>query len=460
MKTLTPHIIAEITGGRYVGDEASRHNCVAGAARDNRDVMPGNLFICIRGARADGHDFANIAFDSGAACCLAQRDIPDAKGPYVLVDSTLGSLKTIGAHYRRMFDIPVIGITGSVGKTTSKEMVAAVLGAKYQVLKTPANLNNEIGVPLTLLSMDEHHEAAVIEMGISDFGEMSRLAEMVRPDIFMITRIGYAHLEQLGDLRGVLRAKTEAFACMDRQKGIAVLNGDDELLWGYDPGIRKLTYGFGRRNDYRAENARNEGTSAPARELMVVTPSARFAITIPAYGAHLAQAALSAAVIGDLLGVAPEGIRRGVLSFETVGSRSNVTHTGCITIIDDCYNANPTSMRAAFESMSALPGRRVAVLGDMLGLGADSDELHRDTGAYAVQSGIDALLCLGEKAALILDGYLSAGGKTARHFQTKADMIGALPELILKGDNVLVKASRGMQMEEVVEALDVLFHLA
>ena len=450
MKHLTPQIIAEVTGGRYVGSESSRHCRVAGAVRDNRDVKPGNLFVCIRGARADGHDFAGSAFEYGAACCLAERAIPEAKGPYVLVDSTLESIKTLGAYHRLRFDIPIIGITGSVGKTTSKEMIAAALGAKFRVLKTLENLNNELGVPLMLLSLDERHEAAVIEMGISDFGEMGRLARMVRPDIFVITIIGYSHLKELGDLNGVLKAKTEAFAFMDPQ-GVAVVNGDDDLLWGFDPGMRKITYGFMPRNDFRGENVRNEGTDASMCD--IASPAGRYTVRIPAYGSHLAHAALSAAVIGNLLGVTDEEICSGVLSYAPVGSRAKVTDTGHITLIDDCYNSNPNSVMAALESLSTLPARRVAILGDMLNLGSDSDRMHFESGAYAARSGIDSLICCGEKAALIYDGYISAGGKAARHFQTKPELTASLPGLIEKGDAVLVKASNSMKFDEIAQAV-------
>ena len=197
MKYLTPKSIADITGGEYIGKSSERDIRVTGAVRDNRDVKPGNLFVCIRGVNVDGHLFANKAYDAGAACCLAEQTIQDPKGPYVLVKSTLESIKTIGEHYRSLFDIPIIGITGSVGKTTVKEMLAAALETKYRVLKTKENLNNELGVPLTLLSLEEKHEVAVIEMGISDFGEMSRLAKMVQPDIFIMTKIGYSHIKEL-----------------------------------------------------------------------------------------------------------------------------------------------------------------------------------------------------------------------------------------------------------------------
>ena len=451
MEHLTPQIIANITGGDYVGDNGARDSKIEGAVRDNRDVKPGNLFVCIQGARADGHSFANSSYDSGAACCLAEHELRDAKGPYVLVKSTLEAIKAIGKYYRSQFSIPVIGVTGSVGKTTAKEMIASVLEERFSVLKTQENQNNELGVPLTLLSLGPKYGAAVVEMGISDFGEMSRLADMVRPVICVMTKIGCSHLETLGDLNGVLKAKSEIFSFM-KPDGIAIVNGDDELLREYDPGIRKITFGAGAHNSYRAEKVLAEGISSV--NLEIVSDTGRFSVKIPSYGSHLALAALSAAAAGRLLGLTDEEIKRGLLSYKPVGGRSSVRDTGYITLINDCYNANPNSVRSAITSLSALPGRRVAVLGDMLELGEQSEELHRETGVFAARNGVSCLICCGESAVYIYEGYISAGGEDMWFFPGKAELTAALPELIEKGDAVLVKASHGMKFEELMPVLE------
>ena len=450
MKYLTPQIIADVTGGTFVGDNSARNVRVQGAVRDNRDVKPGNLFVCIKGARVDGHTFANNAFETGAACCLAEESIPDAKGPYVIVESTLLSIRKLSEYYRSLFDIPFIGLTGSVGKTTAKELVAAALGAKFNVLKTQDNLNNEIGVPLTLLSIDGNHNAAVIEMGIGDFGDMSILAEMVRPDIFIMTKIGYAHLNKLGDLNGVLKAKTEAFAYM-KPDSVAVMNGDDELLRGFDTKRKTITFGLNEGNDFRAVNIRTEGTDAV--EFDVSSDSGQFPVRIPSYGSHLAQLAPAAAVIGRLLGMTDEEISRGLSDYAPVGGRANAADTGSITLIDDCYNANPNSVKAALSSLSGLQGRRVAILGDMLNLGAGSDTLHREIGVFASDCGIDYLICSGNEAKFIVEGFESGGSGEACYFAEKTDLIAALPELIKKGDAVLVKASNGMKFMELLPVL-------
>ena len=450
MKHLTPQIIADITGGEYIGCDEDRNVHVQGAVRDHREVAPGNLFICIPGARVDGHAFAHSAFEAGAACCLAERVLMDVTEPYVIVKSTLEAVKTLGRYYRGLFNIPVIGITGSVGKTTAKELVASTLGARFGVLKTSENLNNELGVPLTLLALTDQHEAAVIEMGISDFGEMSVLAEMVRPDILVMTTIGPAHLDALGDLDGVLKAKTEAFLYM-QASGIGILNGDDEFLRKYDPGLRKITFGQGRGNDFRAENICVEGTAAVSCD--IVSAQSRFRVTIPAFGEHLAMMALPAVAVGRLLGMSDEEITRGLKAYTPVGGRSNVKKTGSLTLIDDCYNASPTSVKAALKSLSGLSGRRVAILGDMLELGDYADGLHREVGEAAYQHALDLLICCGDQAKRIYDGFTGTGGIGARYFETKAALIAELPKLIEKDDIVLVKASHSMGFSEIADHL-------
>jgi len=447
MGLLTPWKIAEVTGGRFVGTQEQCECAVSGAVRDNRDVLPGNLFICIKGARADGHDFANDAFGRGAACCLAESEIPDAKGPYVLVESTLDSLRVLAAYYRSLFTIPVIGITGSVGKTSAKELIAAVLGAKLRVHKTDMNLNNDIGVPLTLLGLRESHEVAVVEMGISDFGDMARLAIMARPDVFVMTKIGYAHIDMLGDLQGVLKAKTEAFPYM-KPKGIAVMNGDDELLLNFDAGRKTYTFGLMEHNDYRGENVETQGIDSTTLDM--VSADGRFNVTIPAYGSHLSALAPGAAAVADLLGLSDEEVRRGFAAYSSVDGRAKVSSHEGITLIDDCYNANPNSVKAALTSLSSLSGRRVAVLGDMLSLGENSKQMHRDVGAFAAQSGIDLLLCQGGDAAFFYEGYNSAGGASSEHFEDFEKLLNSLPKMIKKGDAVLVKASRGMHFERLL----------
>lgn len=451
MKPLALETIATVTGGKYIGDDVLKGTTITGVVRDNREAFEGCLFICIKGERADGHNFANKAFHAGAACCLAEQPLVEAAGPYVLVSSTLEALKVLGEYYRGLFDIPIIGVTGSVGKTTAKEMTAAVLSQKFNVLKTPENLNNEIGVPLTLLMLKEEHEAAVIEMGISDFGEMSRLAKMVRPDICLMTTIGYCHLEQLGDLSGVLRAKSEVFQYM-KPGSLAVVNGDDELLRDFDPGIRKITFGLGAHNNYRAVNVESIGMSGVS--CGILSAFACVSVFIPAFGSHMVLGALPAYAIGRYLGLTDEEIRLGLLNYTTVGGRANIFDTGYITLIDDCYNANPNSVTASILSLCTLEGRKVAILGDMMELGRNTDELHRGIGILAGKSGVDCLICCGARAESIYKGLISSQIEIeAWQFPLKDALLSVLPSLIKKGDNVLVKASHSMHFEEITEEL-------
>lgn len=460
MKPLMLETIACVTGGTYIGDDVLKSTTITGVVKDNREAFEGCLFICIKGERADGHNFADKAFDAGAACCLAERPLTEPRGPYVLVESTLQALKALGEYYRGLFDIPVIGVTGSVGKTTAKEMTAAVLSQKFNVLKTPENLNNEIGVPLTLLSLKEEHEAAVIEMGISDFGEMSRLAKMVRPDICLMTTIGYCHLEQLCDLNGVLRAKSEVFKLM-KPTGLAVVNGDDDLLRNYDPGMRKITFGLGADNDFRAVNVQTLGTSGVTCDIIardIVSNTGCFSVLIPAFGSHMVLGALPAAAIGHHLGLTDEEIRLGLLNYAPIGGRANIIDTGFITLIDDCYNANPNSVTASILSLCTLEGRKVAILGDMKELGRGTDELHRSIGILAGKSGVDCLICCGARAESIYKGLISSQIEIeAWHFPLKDALLSVLPSLIKKGDNVLVKASHSMHFEEITEELKKLY---
>ena len=449
MKPLTIDMIARAVGGELCGDPAISGTLITGVVHDSRDVQPGNLFVCIGGERFDGHDFAESTHKSGAVCCLAEREVTGS--PYILVDSTLRALRDLGEYYRSLFDIPVIGVTGSVGKTTAKEMIASVLSQKYNVLKTPANLNNEIGVPLTLLSLREDHEAAIIEMGISDFGEMHRLSKMVRPDICLMTTIGYCHLDNLGDLNGVLKAKSEVFDFM-QSSGYAILSGDDELLRIFDPGVNKITFGLDSQNDYYAKNIINHGISGITCD--IINGETVYHVDIPAFGSHMVLGALPAVIVGNLLGLSPEMISRGLLTYIPVGGRANIQDTGFITLIDDCYNANPNSVTASILSLCTLEGKKIAILGDMKELGRDSKALHREIGMFCGKCGVDSLICCGEMAEFIYKGLISTGiSIEAWHFPLKSALLSVLPSLVKSGDNVLVKASHSMQFEEIVEEL-------
>ena len=434
-------------GGRYRG-EGSLSAELGRVVIDSREIRPGDLFVAYKGEKVDGHDFISAALDKGAACCLAER-VPEGETRGVIVVSDVQSaLEDLAAAYRDTLRLPIIGITGSVGKTSAKEMISAVLSSRWKVCKTDKNLNNQIGVPMTLSRIAPSDEVAVVEMGISGFGEMSRLARMVRPQIAVYTLIGHAHLEFLHDLDGVLRAKTEMIGFLP-EDALVVMNGDDEKLRGYDCPRRRAFVGLGGDCDIRAENIVSTDSYTACD---VVSGARRFRVRIPAFGRHLVYAALEAAAVGMEMGLTDEEIARGIAAFQTVGRRAAVVRTEKITLLDDCYNSNSEALRSGIDSLLELPGRPVCILGDMLELGDTARDAHCSSGAYAAEKGIARLLCCGEHAG----DYCAGAGEIARRFPDRASLIAALGEEIREGDCVLVKASRGAHFEEISEALKVL----
>lgn len=446
MKHFTLAEIAAACGGTYVGDETLKNSAITSVERDSREIKEGSLFLAIKGGRVDGHDFIEKCYDSGAVCAICEKAPQNAKKPYILVDSTLSAVKKIAKAYRDKFDIPVVGVSGSVGKTSTKEMLYAVLSQKYKTHKTQGNLNNELGVPLTILAMPEDTQAAVIEMGISDFGEMTRLSQVAQPTICVLTIIGCCHLENLGDLDGVLKAKTEMFLHA-KESAEFVLNGDDEKLATIADvnGKKPIFFGLDGKNEYHAEDIENNCEGGVSCRLCF--KDKKLDVTIPAIGNYMVSNALAAVAVGNLLGLCDSELKNGVEAYRTVGSRANVINTGKIRIIDDCYNANPTSVKASLETLRNFKGRTVAIIGDMKELGKDELQLHFDTGVYSKQIGVDVTLAAGPLAKEL------ANGANGEWFETKEDLINALPGIIKDGDTVLVKASHSMQFEIIVNYL-------
>ena len=437
--------IAAFCGGTLYGPAG----LVRGVTTDSRKVKEGDLFVALKGEKADGHAYLPQVFAAGAACALVERlpaELPENTA-LILVEDTALAIQQAAELYRSGFDLPIVGITGSVGKTTMKEMCAAVLARRFCTHKTQGNFNNNLGLPLTLFGLEKAHQAAVSEMGISHFGEMELLSRSARPNLVLMTNIGSSHLEFLGDRAGVLRAKSEIFRYAD-PAGCAILNGDDEYLKNLRPNMAKiLYYGLGENCNVRAENVRSVGTEYVDCDILF--EGRRVHARIPGFGEHLVYAALGAAAVGFSLGMTEAEIAAGIADYAPAGRRARVAKTDFVTVIDDCYNANPASAAAALRSLAALEGRRVAVLGDMLELGENSPALHRETGELAAELGLDAILCVGPLSAETARG----AGEKARHFADKAALCAALPALIGKGDQVLVKASRGMALETVVDAL-------
>lgn len=453
MKAFTVRDALNACKGEFCGDESALDRIVASVSSDSRTAGENSLFVAFKGARADGHRFMAACLKNGASCCISER-APEGEHetPCIVVKSSLAAVGDIAAWQRRRYDIPVIGITGSVGKTTTKEMVSAVLNRSFKTHKTEKNFNNELGVPQTLFAMPEDSEAAVIEMGISDFGEMTRLTQIVRPNIAVISIIGDSHLEFLHDRAGVLRAKSEIFSTM-RENDLAVLNGDDAYLKNFDTGIRTVTYGKNPDNDFVADHIEN--LAGNGMRMRIGHHGTSFSVHIPAYGAHMVYAALAGCACGWAMGMSNEDIAAGIADYQTVGDRAKLIDTGKITVISDCYNANPNSTVSAIDSLITLNGRKVCILGDMLELGENTLSLHEGIGKKAADCGVDLIIACGKLSEATYRGALRAGAN-ALYFEDKQTAIEALNSLIHVGDQVLVKASHSMAFEDFVKALEAL----
>ena len=454
MKNMSLIRIAHVCGGTYYGEEKKKDMEVSGITTDSRTVEKGFLFIAIQGKRVDGHSFISAVFEKGALCVLSERELEDAKGPYILVKSSLAAIKALAKYYRKQLDIKVVGITGSVGKTSTKEMIASVLAQKYCVLKTLGNFNNELGLPLTVFRLREEHEIAVLEMGISNFGEMHRLSEIACPDVCVITNIGQCHLEFLHDRDGILKAKSEIFDFI-APDGKIVLNGDDDKLSTLHEikGIQPAFFGIETRQELYADQLENLGLRGIRCRIHVGDQS--FSVDIPIPGYHMVQNALAATGVGLALGLSLAQIRDGIEQLEAISGRFHLIETEDYTIIDDCYNANPVSMKASLTALQDGLCRKVAILGDMGELGENEKLLHREVGRYAADLDIDLFLCVGSLSQEIAEGIREKDrGRDVREFQTVKELLEVLPDMLQKKDTILVKASHFMKFEQIVSYLE------
>ena len=461
MKHMSLREITTACGGTYYGNDASLSTEVTGVAIDSRKIEEGFLFIPIKGARVDGHDFIPGVMEKGALCTLSEKEVPNASHPYILVDSCEQAMKDIAQHYRTALGIKVVGITGSVGKTSTKEMIASVLSQKYNVLKTAGNFNNEIGLPLTIFNIREEHEVAVLEMGINHFGEMHRLTKMAQPDVCVITNIGLCHLEYLGDRDGILKAKTEMFDYMQPNAKI-ILNGDDDKLITVEEIKGSIPKFFGLSTEHDAFATDIHSLSLKGTKCVLHLGDDVIETVIPIPGQHMVYNALAGALVGQELGLTAAEIKAGIEALVPVSGRNNLIETKSLLIIDDCYNANPVSMKASLDVLATADTRKVAILGDMYELGADEEELLAGCGRHAAEKEIDVVICIGELAKHMAEGatQLLATKQTSGttksnvyHFATKADFFEVAETLIKKGDTILVKASHGMEFPEIVEHL-------
>jgi UDP-N-acetylmuramoyl-tripeptide--D-alanyl-D-alanine ligase len=445
--------VGEATGGRLAAGSLDR--AIAGVSIDSRTLAPGELFVAIAGPRFDGHDFVADAAARGAAAALVHRDVEAPPGLAVLaVPDTTAALADLARHVRRLADIPVVCITGSAGKTTTKDMTASLLATRGAVLKTEGNLNNQFGLPLTLLRLRPEHRTAVLELGMSAPGELRALSAIAQPDIAVITNVGPAHLGFFSSVDAIGDAKAEILEGL-RPGGVAVLNGDDPRVRraGERSGREVVWFGRDRRYDVSAENWR--GTIFGMR-FDLRLPGRTVDVALPLAGPHHVANFLAAAAVAFRLGMDPDAIAAGAARIHAAPHRGEVRRLrGGVTLLDDCYNASPDAVEAALVALGLATGRRrVAFLGDMLELGERAAVLHRELGARLPRR-VDVVVGVGPLAASLLEGARGAGFGAAdlHHFADSATAAAAAADLVRAGDAVLVKGSRGMRMERVVDGL-------
>ena len=427
---------------------------ISGISTDTRTIEKNSLFIALKGERFDGHDFAAKAMEMGAAAVVTERAVEGAR--CVIVDSTAQALLDIAGYYRSRFDIPVVGVTGSVGKTTTKDMIALVVSQKYNTLKTQGNLNNEIGMPKTLFGLDRTHTAAVIEMGMSHQGEISRMSMCCQPDVCVITNIGVSHIENLGSQANILKAKMEI---LDGAKYDAplILCRDDKLLAKAEVySDRKVYYYSVSKKDCDVYST-GITTADGGINFTINYGGEKLAARINCLGEHNVKNALAAFCVGIALDIPTEDIIKGIGLFKPEGMRQNVREHKGVTFILDCYNAAPDSMKASLSvlAQTEAKGKRYCVLGDMLELGKNSAKYHKQVGEYVLSSKADEILCFGENSVHYIEGACDKGfaAENARHFDSREELAAYLKGKLNAGDAVLIKGSRGMKLEEVFNIL-------
>ena len=453
MKNLTLENITQVCGGTYYGSADKLQEEVTSIITDSRKAENGCLFVPIVGERVDAHKFIPQVMAAGALATLSERVLEDADFPYIVVESSLQAVKDIAEFYLKQLQIPVVGITGSVGKTSTKEVIASVLSQKYRTLKTQGNFNNELGLPLTVFRLRDEDQMAVLEMGISDFGEMTRLAKIARPDTCVITNIGTCHLENLGDRDGVLKAKTEIFKFL-RPDGHIVLNGDDDKLAtvkGHEE-IKPVFFGMDKDCQVYGDEIVSRGLKGMT--CMIHMGDTAFKVDIPMPGRHMVYNALAAAAVGNIYGLTTEQIKTGIESLEPISGRFRMIETDKFLIVDDCYNANPMSMKASLDVLQDGTGRRVAVLGDMGELGENEVQLHEEVGEHAGKCDIDVLICTGNLCKKMAEKAQQTNPELKVIYEPdRESLLADLKKIVQNGDTILVKASHFMKFEEVVGKL-------
>lgn len=472
MEVLSVKEIAQAVNGRILcGNE---NTLITSVGTNSKQMEPDSLFVPVVGERVDAHDFIEDAFLNGAVACFTSRKTAlNTDKAFIQVDDTLKALQALGAYYRKKFQIPVIGITGSVGKTTTKEMIAAALATKYNVLKTEGNMNSQIGLPLMMLRITSDHEIAVIEMGMSKEGEMERLVNIAMPEVAVMTNIGVSHIAQLKTRENIRKEKLNIINAFHKDS-VLFINGNDDLLGKlYKTGgeipkdldvsektlvkykeAKVIAYGEAAICDYRAENIRTENgkTYFTLKKKNGDTEE----IVLQVLGIHNVYNALAALAVAEYYHIPVNMAKKGLYDYEPMAMRGQIKKAGQITIIDDSYNASPDSMKSGIQVLLELENvkRRIAVLADVLELGEISDQCHYDVGAYIAGKNIDEVITVGQEAKFIVSGIKDNDKTIITHsFLKNEDAIAYLKTVLKPGDGILIKGSRGMKTDEIVKAI-------
>jgi len=450
MELISIKEISTACGGKFFGPPEVAGQKTTAIKIDSRKIEAGDVFIAVIGQNLDGHNYIDSACKNGALCVISERAV-DGR-PHILVGSTLQAIKDIAEHYRKKFDIPVIGITGSVG--TIKEMVYHVLSSKYSVLKTRGNLNNEFGLPQMVFDLNFKHDVAVLEMGMNNFGEISRLSKVARPDIAVISNIGEAHIGNLGSRDGILKAKCEIFDYMNKD-GRVFLNGDDDKLVslrGSD--FNAVFFGINKSNDIFVKQIL--GADENGTRLIACYYDEQIEIYIPKAGEYMIYPALVALGIAKSLSLTNEQIVDGIGSYEGVGSRNKIIKTERLTIVDDVYNACKASIIAGVNTLKDMKtdGKKVAIIGDVFELGEFSEKIHFEIGQALTHLDVDIVICVGKDAYFIDKAIRLESDKKSMHYESQDEMLLELASFIDDDDIVYVKASRDMAFENTVSYLE------
>lgn len=420
-----------------------------GACNDTRKLQPGQLFVAIAAER-DGHAYIPAAMERGAAAVLCSHCEGDY--PAIIVENPRKALGDIARQERLRLPVKVVGVTGSVGKSTTKEMIAAVLETTYRTGKSPANHNNDLGLPMSILALPEDTEVAVLEMGMNHFREMAYLSSIAQPDMAVIVNIGSMHIENLGSMEGILKAKLEILEGM-KPDSTVILNGDDRLLWAAGEKLTQKVFYFGQENPQAGLRGTEVVSGDRYLSFRVCWHGLNFPVELAVEGEHLVPDVLAAIGVGLRLGVEPSNIQRSLCRFQNMAGRQEIFEKNGFTIIKDCYNAGPESMAAALAVLGSKPGRKIAVLGDMLELGFCTQAEHYRVGRIAAEKA-DLLLAYGPNSPRILNGATTGGmgPDRAKAYQEREELVETLKRLAKPGDVILFKGSRGMRMELILDA--------